>query len=273
MEIHRLKESEVDELYSFLKGKPGVSMCMSVKPFLVQSCRTDTNPIYVNRGSDGGFQNVFSSYSTYAGLASSPERKMGNHLVKQYSSGNMLEFLQEISKQLKGRIVLENIEKEIGERNGWKFEDTDLELTVDLSGVEPGNLEADVTEENKEDTVKLLSQEWWTEDQARDFLESVLRTDNCFAKIVVEDGKAVAFAEAAHDGEKAYIEAVYVDKDSRHKGIGTRVSQAILSRLAGLGVKQAILGVDGSNKAARTLYENLGFRHNGSTGYIFVMRE
>ncbi len=273
MEVHRLKESEVDELCSFLKGKPGVSMCMSVKPFLIQSCRTNTNPIYFSRNESGGFDNVFSSYSVYCGLASNPERNMGNHLVKQYSEGNMMEFLQELAGKLKGRIVIEGIEKEFGEKNGFRFEDTDVELMADLSGIEGGEPETDMTEENKEDVVRLLSQEWWTEEQARDYVESVLRTENCFAKIVVAEGKAVAFAEAAHDGEKAYIEAVYVDKDSRHKGIGTRVSSAILSKLAGLGVKKAILGVDGSNKVARSLYEGLGFRPTRGERCIFVMRD
>lgn len=272
MEIHKLKESEADGLHRFLKGREGVSMCMSVKPFLLQSCRTNTNPIYFSRDSSGAFQNVFSSYTVYCGLATSPERKMGYHLVKQYSSGGMLEFIQELAGMLKGRISLEGIDRDFGERNGWKFEDTDIEMAADLSGTEAGDLETDLTGRNIGKAAKLLSQEWWTEEQARDYLESVLRTRGCFAKMVVVGGKPLAFAEAAHDGEKSYIEAVYVDRDSRRKGMGARVSKAILSKLAGMGVSKAILGVDGSNKAARTLYGSMGFRERATRGCIFEMR-
>lgn len=270
MEVQKLTEDDVDELYEFLKDKPGIAISMRVKPFLIQCAKSNTVTLFFSRD-ENGFDNVFTAYHVYAMLSGDKIRKMGYHLVQQYSSGNMLEFLQAAAEKLEGRIVVESIPKAFAEENGWKYDDSDIEMEAEPRDWE--NKETDLSEENKESAIEMLSEEWFTEEQARDYVETILVNDGNFSKLVIEDGKVIAHAEAAHDGEKAYIEAVYVLKKYRGKGAGKKVCQALLTKLASLGVKRAGLGVDESNKVARALYVKLGFKPTGRGDYTYVMRE
>jgi ribosomal protein S18 acetylase RimI-like enzyme len=269
MDIHKLKESEVDGLHSFLKGKPGIAISMRVRPFLMQCAKGNTISLFCSRDREGRFQNVFTAYNVFASL-SGKERKTGYQLVKQYSSGKKLEFLQELANRLEGRIAIENIEQDFAEMNGWRRDDESIELETEPRAGGPD--ETDMSEENKESVIDMLSEEWFTKEQARDYVETVLKNEGSFSKLAVDGGKVIAHAQASYYGKEAYIEAVYVLRKYRGVGAGTRVSQALLSKLASLGVKKAGLGVDESNRAAKALYEKLGFREVNS-GYTYVMRE
>ena len=64
-----------------------------------------------------------------------------------------------------------------------------------------------------------------------------------------------------------YLDSLSVSPQARGKGIGSRLLLAAVSRAGELGLP-ATLACDPSNERARTLYESLGFRHDGEL-FIF----
>lgn len=84
--------------------------------------------------------------------------------------------------------------------------------------------------------------------------EKLLRDrDNIF--VVLYEGRPVAFTYLGD----VHIETIAVDEDYRGKGIGRKVTQFSVNKLRERGASTVFLGVLDVNKAARGLYESLGF--------------
>lgn len=75
----------------------------------------------------------------------------------------------------------------------------------------------------------------------------------------------ISCEEGVPSVRKGRIHMLGVDPDYRGKGIGTQLMMAGLVRLRNRGLRVAELTVDSENKAARTLYESLGFEVQART--------
>jgi mycothiol synthase len=67
------------------------------------------------------------------------------------------------------------------------------------------------------------------------------------------------------DGTRGRINMLGVDPDYRGKGVGKKVLLNGLVQLKGRGVRVVVLTVDNENKAARSLYQSVGFKVQSSS--------
>ncbi|RYL93923.1 N-acetyltransferase family protein [Sporolactobacillus sp. THM7-4] len=87
--------------------------------------------------------------------------------------------------------------------------------------------------------------------------------------IVAEsDGKVVGYCSLSKYREKkAYIHSVelsiYISKDYRRKGIGTRLMKEIIARAQKLKYHTIISGITGGNGGSQALHEKFGFSYIG----------
>jgi len=79
-----------------------------------------------------------------------------------------------------------------------------------------------------------------------------------------EDGKLKGFVLANFMQHLiyrfGYIEELYINKDSRRKGIGSSLIKAVMKKLKDLKVGLVFIGTDKENKNAIRLYKNAGFK-------------
>ncbi len=66
------------------------------------------------------------------------------------------------------------------------------------------------------------------------------------------------------EANRAMIIAVYVDEAARGHGLGERLMQAVMDKMAAAGLASAILAVNPIQTAALRLYEKMGFRVTGT---------
>ncbi|MHA2313439.1 MAG: GNAT family N-acetyltransferase [Candidatus Thorarchaeota archaeon] len=83
--------------------------------------------------------------------------------------------------------------------------------------------------------------------------------------LVARDGKRIigfVLANFIHYNifRYGYIEELYVDKDSRRKGVGTSLIKAMMKKLKDLNVGYVLIGTDKNNKKAIELYKGAGFK-------------
>ena len=76
---------------------------------------------------------------------------------------------------------------------------------------------------------------------------------------VEDDGTVIGYAGAWMIFEEAHITNIAVKEDCRGRGVGMRLSKAIIQYAANLGVKYITLEVRRSNAVAQTMYRKLGF--------------
>ena len=74
------------------------------------------------------------------------------------------------------------------------------------------------------------------------------------------DGRRVAAGIAAVEGPLVGLFGIATDPDYRRRGLGRRVTCALLGPGAACGAQRAYLLVEADNAAALKLYESLGFR-------------
>ena len=93
----------------------------------------------------------------------------------------------------------------------------------------------------------------------RDF-EHEMRENPCARYLVaVRDGQIIGFAGIHIVLDEGHITNIAVIRDERGKGIGRRLTQALLQYAANLGVAYVTLEVRENNEAAKQLYRSLGF--------------
>ena len=113
-----------------------------------------------------------------------------------------------------------------------------------------------------------------------DFVKEM--TQNLCARYLVaeEDEKIVGFAGAWIVLDEAHITNIAVSEICRGRGIGRRLTEALLQYAANLGVLYTTLEVRRSNEKAQRLYKSLGFEYvgvrkryyedNGEDAFLFV---
>ena len=258
VEIKKLEEDRIDDLMDFLKGKKGPPEGVN-RSYLWES--TQFNFIHIFYTEADGFENVFYGYGIKDGF-----------VLEEWIRGKHFnETLKELVSMYGGELFVSLSEKKLGEAFGWKFNDLVAEMRIrNLTNFQASAGDAiDYKYTYRAGAIELLSQEWWTSQQATNFVDVTQRNPNGFSKIVVKNGKVLAFGHAMYDEKRAWINSVYVDKENRGKGLGTLLSSSILASLGGKGIDAAYLGVNQSNKAAVALYKKLGFEFTDFRKYEF----
>jgi ribosomal protein S18 acetylase RimI-like enzyme len=104
---------------------------------------------------------------------------------------------------------------------------------------------------------------WKTEDgiglssaDERDSIKQFLNRNRGLSKVVMDGDEMVATILCGHDGRRGYLYHLYVKKGYRLRGIGTRLTNAVLDDLKKQGIKKCHLFVFGNNNAAKEFWNN-----------------
>lgn len=257
-DIKKLEENRINDLFRFLKRQRSSPEGIN-RSYLWESTQFNFIHIFYTESKD--FENVFYGYGIRNGF-----------VFEEWARGRYFEeTVKKLVSMYKGRLFVSFSEKKFGETFGWKYSDLVGEMCIrNLTNFQTiGDTTIDYKDAYREGTIKLLSQEWWTPQQAANFVDMIQRNPNGFSKIIVRNGKVLAFGHAMYDEKQAWINSMYVDKNNRGKGLGTLLSSSILASLGEKGINCAYLGVNQSNKAAVALYKKLGFKFTHFKKYEF----
>jgi [ribosomal protein S18]-alanine N-acetyltransferase len=98
--------------------------------------------------------------------------------------------------------------------------------------------------------------------------DRLLRAANVVAHRVASGRDLIGFILSRMAADEAEILSIAVARSRRGEGLGSRLVEVNLRRLAGLGVRTVFLEVAENNLPARRMYQRLGFRDVGRrTGY------
>jgi ribosomal protein S18 acetylase RimI-like enzyme len=101
-----------------------------------------------------------------------------------------------------------------------------------------------------------LDGEFWSIEQ----LKAVLGDELAVNLIAELDGQTVGFitTEKLEDG-RYEVTRLYVDPETRSRGVGTRLLTAVFDELRARGVAEVLVNAFGDNHAGRRFYERHGF--------------
>ena len=98
--------------------------------------------------------------------------------------------------------------------------------------------------------------------------------------VALRDGRIVGYAGAWIILDESHITNIAVAEEERGKGIGRRLTEALMQYISNLGAAYATLEVRVSNERAQNLYKSLGFvsvgkrkryyEDNGEDAYLMV---
>lgn len=101
----------------------------------------------------------------------------------------------------------------------------------------------------------LSTDAFWALGRTRETVETAARNSLNFGAFT-PDGTQVAYARVATDHATfAWLCDVYVDRDHRGQGLGTRLSGAVVAKLRPMGLKRVLL----STLDAHDVYARVGF--------------
>ena len=109
----------------------------------------------------------------------------------------------------------------------------------------------------------------WSEHE----FEQLLLDRNVVAHRAALGGKLVGFILSRMVTGEAEILSIAVTRSRRGRGLGRKLLDLHLRRLAGLAVRTIFLEVDEANMAARRLYQRAGFRNVGRRDGYYGERE
>lgn len=109
----------------------------------------------------------------------------------------------------------------------------------------------------------------WSEHE----FEQLLLDRNVIAHRAVLDGKVLGFILSRIVVGEAEILSIAVSRSRRGRGLGRKLLDFHLRRLAGLAVRSVFLEVDEGNLPARRLYQRAGFRNVGRREGYYSERE
>lgn len=99
-----------------------------------------------------------------------------------------------------------------------------------------------------------------------------LETSADLCLVAEENGRIVGFVLCDEnfetDEQTAYLEWLAVDAEHRRHGLGRRLTEELLARVAALGKERVVLEVAAPNTASRALFEQLGFEEEVSVTYL-----
>lgn len=104
-------------------------------------------------------------------------------------------------------------------------------------------------------------------------IKNLLNANNQpYIAVCFEDDTLVGMATMATyqviSGRKAWIEDVVVSENYRNKGIGEKLTLALLEKAQEIDIQSVLLFSNPKREAAHRLYKRLGFLEKGSTLFI-----
>lgn len=101
----------------------------------------------------------------------------------------------------------------------------------------------------------LSTDAFWALGRTRETVETAARNSLNFG-VFTNDGSQVAYARVATDRATfGWLCDVYVDRDHRGRGLGTRLSEAVVARLRPMRLKRVLL----ATSDAHEVYARVGF--------------
>lgn len=114
------------------------------------------------------------------------------------------------------------------------------------------------------DAVYLIERDTFARPWKRDDFVREMTVNACARYLVaVEKNEIIGYAGAWIVLDEAHVTNVAVRKDARGRGVGKKLTQALLQYAANLGVQYVTLEVRKSNLTAQNLYFALGFEKVG----------
>ena len=117
----------------------------------------------------------------------------------------------------------------------------------------------------------------WSQESFRQEME---RNKAARYLVALRDGRIVGYAGAWIILDESHITNIAVAEEERGKGIGRRLTEALMQYISNLGAAYATLEVRVSNERAQHLYKSLGFvsvgkrkryyEDNGEDAFLFV---
>jgi ribosomal protein S18 acetylase RimI-like enzyme len=246
MDVEKLRERDLDAFTREVQGRAGVPTGLNRSYLWEAAASRGTLNIWHSQG----FENVFYGYALRRGW-----------VVEEWIRGKDFEAaVHALVGRLKGDVAF-GFSDRLGDDLGWKYNGQPTEWRAGTGDFKTA--ETDYKFEHRNAVVDLMSQEWWTREQAADFVDTVTGNPKGFSKLAVRENRVLAFAHCAYEAERGWIDAVYVDAESRGRGLGTSVSKAAITKLYRLGAREAFLGVEAGNTGAAGLYSRLGFVPTG----------
>jgi len=114
----------------------------------------------------------------------------------------------------------------------------------------------------------------WTEEQ---YSAAIQAADELFARVMLvarevsdqETSPVLGFVVARHLPPEWELENIVVSPASQRQGIGRRLLRSLLSRALETASEAIFLEVRASNRAARSLYESVGFSQTGRRTFYY----
>ena len=114
------------------------------------------------------------------------------------------------------------------------------------------------------DSVHAIENATFARPWKRDDFVKEMTKNACARYLVAEvDSRIVGFAGAWIVLDEAHVTNIAVAADCRGRGIGRKLTEALMQYAANLGVVYATLEVRRSNAVAQSLYKSLGFEYVG----------
>ena len=80
--------------------------------------------------------------------------------------------------------------------------------------------------------------------------------------VALDDNKLIGSIMLGYEGHRGWLNYLAVDPGHRGEGLGSRLVEAAIEQLTGLGCQKVNLQVRTGNAAAIKFYENLGFSYD-----------
>lgn len=252
-----MQDNDIEEMLTALE--PGQAPYGLVRSYLefIQEC--DINDV-VYTAQDGDIETVLYIYCVE-----------DETVIEEWKRGQNVEAaVSSIIETFAGQDIMLRLEDEDpGALFDGKVENQEREMKLEMTGHDFADQCSDFTPDIHAGAVEVLSQEWWTIEEAEEFLRAATATPKTFAKVAVRNGTVIGVGTAHHGTDKGWISSIYVHEDWRRQGVGRTVLQSLLADLSSNDLETAFLGVDESNTAAISLYRDEGFAFTDFVKYEF----
>jgi putative acetyltransferase len=98
------------------------------------------------------------------------------------------------------------------------------------------------------------------ESDSRESIESYLRRNPALSLVVERDSQIVAAVLCGHDGRRGFLNHLAVARPFRGQGLGRRLVDACLNRLAPLGILKCNIYLYVDNSAGAAFWRRLGWQ-------------
>lgn len=251
MRLMRANIDQLDAIYNLITTSGNVPRAFT-KSYLWEDIQPNYfTSVHYTLDNDGKIENILYHF------ASNDEDIFEEWLInKEQRSRIIAELLSKFSRS----IHLNVIDKEYGILHNYKLSSVRREMVLKLKNKTDLRDEAIIADDiHKEKVITLLSQEWYSREEAEQVFTVTNGNPNGISKIIIMDKKVISFCHATYDKQKSWINIVFIDKEYRGKGFGRKTLESLLFTLRKMGINLVGLGLGEENTHAINLYKSLGF--------------